>query len=214
MTRTPTKVWDWPTRLVHWLLVALVLFSWWSAETGHMDWHRYSGYTLLGVVVFRFYWGFVGSQTARFANFVKGPRAILQYVRTSASANGFGHNPLGALSVVALLVLLLTQVGLGLFAVDIDGIESGPLSNLVSFETGRLLAKRHAILFDVLLAMMALHVVAICFYLLVKRDDLVRPMIVGTKYLSVDRCDDSISAPLWRVFVGIALAVAVVWVIV
>src|SRR5262249_5537036 len=119
-------IWDWPTRLVHWLLVALVFFSWGAAEYQHMDLHRYSGYTILGLLVFRLYWGIAGSETARFANFVKGPRAVADYLRSKTKS--IGHNPLGALSVVALLTLLVAQVALGLFSVDVDGLESGPLS--------------------------------------------------------------------------------------
>jgi cytochrome b len=208
------KVWDWPTRLVHWLLVALVLLSWWSAKTGHMDYHRYSGYTLLGVLMFRLYWGFFGGHTARFTQFVKGPSAIMAYLRAAPVIKSIGHNPLGALSVLVLLVLLLTQAGLGLFSVDIDGIESGPLSNLVTFDTGRILAKRHALMFNVLLAVIALHVVAIFFYLFVKRDNLIRPMIVGKKLLPSDATPTSISTPLLRVVVGLLLAAIVVWAVV
>ncbi len=223
------KIWDWPTRLVHWLLVALVAFSWWSAENHEMEYHRYSGYALLGVVVFRVYWGFVGSATARFTQFVKGPRAVFSYLRSlrasrfdsepsayspQPTAFRIGHNPLGALSVLALLVLLLTQVGLGLFAVDIDGIESGPLSHLVSFETGRILASRHEAVFNILLAFIVLHVAAILFYLIVKRDNLIRPMIVGKKLLPLDVQPVAVSAPLSQVAIGVALATAVVWIIV
>src|SRR5215831_5391412 len=89
-------VWDWPTRLVHWLLVALVSFSWGSAEYEHMDLHRYSGYTILGLLVFRLYWGFFGSATARFKNFVKGPSTIANYTRSlfsSSAPSAFSLQP-------------------------------------------------------------------------------------------------------------------------
>jgi len=221
------KIWDLPTRLVHWLLVALVAFSWWSAENHEMEYHRYSGYVLLGVLVFRLYWGFFGSATARFAQFVKGPRAVIAYIKsTRASSSGptayspqstthrIGHNPLGALSVIVLLLLLFTQVGLGLFAVDVDGIESGPLSYLVSFDTGRILADRHEAVFNILLGFIVLHLVAILFYYFFKRDNLIRPMITGSKTAPPDVQVVSVSAPLLRVVIGIALAAATVWVIV
>src|ERR1700726_3554826 len=135
--RPRVRVWDGFTRLVHWLLVVLMGVSWWTAGHHHMDYHRYSGYALLGVLSFRLYWGVFGSTTARFAHFVKGPRSIWRYLRSKARHVTPGHNPLGALSVLALLGLLLAQVTLGLFSVDVDGIESGPLSHWVSFETGR-----------------------------------------------------------------------------
>jgi cytochrome b len=118
------RVWDGPTRIVHWLLVACISVSWWSAASQHMDYHRYSGYVLLGLLAFRVYWGFFGSSTARFAHFVKGPESIWRYLRSNAVHAGPGHNPLGALSVLCLLGLLLSQVGLGLFSVDVDGLES------------------------------------------------------------------------------------------
>ncbi|MES1262768.1 MAG: cytochrome b/b6 domain-containing protein, partial [Peristeroidobacter soli] len=137
-----TRVWDLPTRLTHWLFVIGLGVSWWTAETGRLEWHRWSGYALLALVSFRLYWGFVGSSTARFRNFVRGPRAIAAYLR-DGNGTSIGHNPLGALSVLALLGLLLAQIVLGLFAVDVDGIESGPLSLYVSFETGRACAEWH-----------------------------------------------------------------------
>src|SRR5262245_14041998 len=121
---TNVPIWDAAIRIVHWLLVALVAFSWWSAENGELEYHRYSGYAVLGLLLFRIYWGFVGTDTARFANFVKGPRAIIAYVRQLSSRVAAhepaapGHNPLGAISVILLLLALVTQVGLGLFAVD------------------------------------------------------------------------------------------------
>jgi len=205
-------VWDWPTRLIHWLIVALVSFSWGSATYGHMDLHRYSGYSMLGLLVFRMYWGFFGSYTARFANFVKGPRAIADYLRSSVAT--IGHNPLGALSVVVLFAILIAQVSLGLFAVDVDGLESGPLSHFVSFDTGRAIAKVHRTLFNVLLTFIAMHVLAILFYLLFKRVNLIAPMFTGKKSVATDLAVDSSAAPLLRVAIGVALAAAIVWAVV
>src|SRR6188768_713072 len=119
-SRARIRVWDVPTRLTHWLFVLLVVFSWWTAETSRMEWHRWSGYTLLGLVIFRIYWGFAGGSTARFSEFVRGPRAIAGYLKGGWTEVP-GHNPLGALNVIALLGLLAAQVVLGLFAVDVDG---------------------------------------------------------------------------------------------
>lgn len=177
-------VWDVPVRLVHWALVGCLAFSWYSAEQGLMDWHRRSGYAVLALLLFRILWGLVGSSTARFANFLKGPSVIWNYSRTLGArqrSDSVGHNPLGALSVVALLLLLAAQVGTGLFAVDIDGIESGPLSDRVSFDTGRWLAGLHELSFTALQIIVALHICAVLFYLFYKRDNLIGPMITGKR---------------------------------
>ena len=106
-------VWDLPTRIFHWLLVVLLGFSWWSAENHHMDWHRISGIIVFGLIVFRILWGLFGTSTARFSQFLKGPRTVWSYVRPSGSARtvAIGHNPLGGWSVIAMLLLLCVQVG-------------------------------------------------------------------------------------------------------
>ena len=171
-------VWDRPVRAVHWLIVLLIPVSWYTAENELMDWHYRSGITILGLVVFRLIWGVIGSSTARFVGFVKGPRGVADYLR-GRSGHGLGHSPLGALSVVALLGMLSLQVGLGLFAADEDGLESGPLSHLVSQETGEAAKAWHELGWSVLLILIALHVAAILFYLFVKRRNLVRPMVTG-----------------------------------
>ena len=211
---TPVRLWDAPVRLVHWSIVVLVALSWWTAENNHLEWHRYSGYTLLGLLVVRVYWGFFGSPTARFASFVKGPRAILEYLKQGAGRAAVpGHNPLGALSVVALLLLLTTQVTLGLFAVDVDGIESGPLSHLVSFDIGRTCADIHETVFNVLLAFIALHIGAVVFYLLFRRQNLIASMIHGRRALPAGATERLSSASLPRFILGVALAGIIVWAI-
>lgn len=172
-------VWDLPLRLFHWSLVGLLAFSWWSAENYYMDWHRLSGQAVLFLIAFRLIWGVVGSGPARFAYFLKGPRSIRAYVSHGEVAT-VGHNPLGGWSVVAMLLALSVQVGTGLFAVDIDGIESGPLSHLVSFDQGRLASAIHGFAFNVLLGLIALHIVAILFYLIVRRRNLIGPMVTGS----------------------------------
>lgn len=173
------RVWDAPVRIVHWLLVLLIAVSWWTAEQEMMDWHYRSGLTILGLVVFRIVWGVIGSSTARFAGFVRGPRGIVDYLR-GRSEFVLGHNPLGALSVLALLAMVAVQVGLGLFAADEDGIDSGPLSHLIDGDLSEDIAGWHETGFKLLLALVALHVAAILFYLLVKRRNLVGPMVTGT----------------------------------
>jgi cytochrome b len=206
------KLWDGPTRIVHWALVALIGFAWWAGETHHMDWHRLAGYGVLGLLVFRLIWGFVGSGTARFSSFVKHPAATLAYVRTLPSrshADAHGHNPLGAWSVLAILTALVVQVVSGLFAVDIDGLESGPLSDRVSFDTGRSFAKWHHLSFTGLQILVALHLAAIIFYAVYKRADLVGPMVTGTGKFKGH--PDIAFAPLWRAALIAVVAVLVAW---
>jgi len=208
---TRVRVWDGFTRLTHWLLVVLMGASWWTARHHHMDYHRYSGYALLGVLIFRLYWGVFGSTTARFAHFVKGPRSIWFYLRSRTSHVAPGHNPLGALSVLALLGLLLAQVALGLFSVDVDGIESGPLSHWVSFETGRECSRLHQLGFGVLKAFIVLHIAAVVFYWIFKRENLVRPMITGSKGWRHGTLPHIEFVSARRALLGIALAAVLVW---
>jgi cytochrome b len=206
----PTPIWDLPLRITHWLFVACIAVSWWTAEQREMDWHRYSGYTLLGLLVFRLYWGFAGSSTARFSEFVRGPRAVIEYLRRKDHASVPGHSPLGGWSVMAMLVLMSAQVGLGLFVTDIDGLESGPLSHLVSFDASRTLAERHDQVFDVLLAFLGLHVAAVLFYVAVRRDDLLRAIFSGRKGRPAGSTS-MVRVPAWRIWPGVALAAVVVW---
>jgi len=207
---TEIRVWDWPVRLTHWLFVFCLAVSWWSAEQRAMDWHRYSGYALLGLLIFRIYWGFAGSSSARFSSFVRGPSNIAAYLRgTREHHRDAGHNPLGGWSVAAMLTLMLAQVLIGLFVSDVDGLESGPLSHLVSFELSRTLAESHEVVFNLILGLAALHIAAILFYLLAKRDNLIVAMLTG-KRRNV-RMSSMTPVPAWRVLPGIVLAIGIVW---
>jgi cytochrome b len=175
--RASTLVWDLPTRLVHWLLAALIAFSWWSVTYHHTDWHIWSGIAILTLLIFRLLWGFVGSSTARFATFIRGPRGIADYL--GGRWSGIGHNPLGAVSVMALLAVTAVQVGLGLVAQDEDGIYAGPLSRLVSSDASDRARAIHEWWFYVLLGFIVLHVAAVVFYRVVRGKRLTKPMITG-----------------------------------
>lgn len=178
------KLWDLPVRLVHWAIVLLIGGLWWSAEEGDLILHKQFGIAMLILVVFRLLWGLVGSSTARFAEFLRGPGPVLAYCRGLSGKTAepiVGHNPLGAWSATLLFALLAAQVALGLVAQDTDGIESGPLNHLVAYETAEWAREWHELFFNVLLAMIALHIVAIAFYLVVKRDNLVLPMLTGKR---------------------------------
>lgn len=185
MAGATVRIWDLPVRIGHWLVVALVAFSWLSAKQGWIGWHKFSGYAILSFVLFRIYWGFAGSSTARFSHFLKGPKVVGRYIRAFFSRSTYtaslGHNPLGGWSIVAMLLVLALQTGLGLFAIDEYGIEGGPLSSYVSFDTGRQIAGWHATVFNLLLFFIALHVAAIVIYFLFKRENLVAPMLTGSK---------------------------------
>lgn len=185
VTRERTRVWDVPARVVHWGLVVLIALSWYTAENRLMDYHRLSGYAILALVSFRIVWGFAGSSTARFSQFVSGPRAVGAYVATlhrrDARAETPGHNPLGAWSVLALLATILVQIVSGLFAVDIDGLESGPLSDRISFDQGRVFSDVHDVSFTMLQILVVAHLLAILFYLVYKRQNLLGSMITGSR---------------------------------
>ncbi len=209
------RVWDLPTRAFHWALVSMSLFAWGSAELGELAWHRRAGLAILGLLVFRLYWGFAGSSTARFHHFIRGPRAVIVYARRLHLRNPayhIGHNPLSGLGAVALLALLALQVALGLFAVDVDGLESGPLSHWVSFDVGRLAAETHEIVFGALAMLVTLHVSAIAFYAFYKRDNLLEAMLRGDRCVPETRTPAHL-APHWRVLPGLLLAGAAIWLI-
>lgn len=178
------RVWDLPVRLIHWIFAFLVPLSWWSAEYNYQITHTFSGYAVLALALLRIYWGIFGSTTARFGDFVRCPRTIWSYARQVLMRPGIasvGHNPMGALSVIVMLGLLLAQPALGLFAKDIDGLHSGPLSHLVGYGTGRFVAELHHLVFELLLIFIVLHLAAVAFYMLYKRDNIVSAMISGSK---------------------------------
>ena len=179
-------VWDLPTRLFHWALVGLIGFSWWSAENDELELHLYSGYAILTLLLFRLLWGLFGSSTARFANFLRGPAAVLSYLRDTKGWQAIGHTPIGALSVVALLGLIALQVSTGLFNSDDDGLNEGPLAPLVSADFSETAHEIHETVFNVLLAFIALHVAAILYYRLVLGKKLLGAMISGKAALDPD----------------------------
>lgn len=215
----PTRVWDLPTRLFHWSLVVLVLFNGitgqFAADLGS-DWmerHMLSGYAILALVLFRLLWGFIGNRHARFAGFVRGPRAVLDYLaslggRKPATAYQ-GHNPLGAWSVLAMLLALAVQVGSGLFLSDEDlGVEA-PLAKHVANRTIDLMSSVHEAVFWLLLALVTVHLCAIVFYRVAKGENLVRPMITGDKALA--GVEDARGGASWLGGLVLAIAAGAVW---
>lgn len=201
----PVRVWDWPTRLFHLALIVLFGVQWWSGKAERIEIHIAAGLTLLGLLIFRLIWGFLGGSTARFGNFLRGPHAVLAYLRGKGPPS-IGHNPLGGWSVMIMLVLLLVQAGLGLFASDEDAVDAGPLSDWVSFESAQRLLENHDTLFDILLVLIGLHVAAVAYYLL-RGDNLVTPMLSGRRPEAAG-AEPLRPAPAWRLVAAVAAAAA------
>lgn len=182
-------VWDLPVRLFHWVLVALMATSYFTGRAGG-DWmtvHFWSGYGIFTLLLFRILWGFTGSTTARFGHFVKGPAAAIAHLRELMGRErprDIGHNPLGAAMVVALLMAVLLQVMAGLFSADTDmGTVNGPLTSLVADKWIDRATDFHKFWINVLLLMVAVHVLAAITYLVWKRQNLIGPMVHGRKRL-------------------------------
>jgi cytochrome b len=219
--RVATPVWDLPLRLFHWSLVALVIGAVAAAKIGSDEalvWHERCGRAILVLVVFRLFWGVAGSPESRFAAFVRGPCAVLASVRELFRRDGAharGHNPLGGWAVIVMLVVLLAQAMLGLFAND-DATFEGPLAGRVSKATSDLLTGLHGTGEWVLYGVVGLHLSAIAWHALVKGDNLVMPMITGDKQLPVegteapDRRTVTGPAMLLRAAILLAIAAAIV----
>jgi cytochrome b len=207
------RIWDWPVRFVHWSLVLLMPALWWTAEHGQLLVHERLGYLAMALLLFRLAWGLVGGSTARLSGFVKGPRTIAVYLRGLFAKGAepiVGHNPLGGWSVAILLFLLVGVIGTGLFADDTDGLNPGPLNYLIQGELSGDMGHWHHLLFNVLLGFIALHLLAILFYALVKHENLVGPMLSGRREMAAPKIAPTF-APVWRSIAALALAVGLAW---
>ncbi|HWQ39824.1 MAG TPA: cytochrome b/b6 domain-containing protein [Burkholderiales bacterium] len=179
------QVWDLPVRLFHWALVLLLISQIVTASIGGnaMEYHKLGGYAILTLVLFRLAWGVLGTRHARFADFVRGPRAVVEYARVLLAGGHRaypGHNPLGGWSVMLMLASLLVQTGTGLFADD-EIMTTGPLEKYVTDDTASLLTAIHEINAAVLVALVVVHVAAVLYYLVGRKENLIRPMITGRK---------------------------------
>jgi cytochrome b len=183
MTNDKRLVWDLPLRLFHWLLVTSMIASYVTAKLGFdwMQWHFYLGYWTIGLLAFRILWGFFGPKHARFGSFIRNPSAIWLYMKSlfhRDSVRSIGHNPVGGLMVILMLVLVAVQATTGLFATD-DVVWAGPYNPSVSSSTASTLSSIHSINFNIILGVVCLHIAAIVFYGLYKRQNLVVPMLHG-----------------------------------
>ena len=203
------KVWDLPTRLFHWLLFVTVAAALWTGWLGGgwIDWHGRLGLAVLGLLAFRLVWGVIGSTYARFVEFAPTPGRLVAYLR--GHWRGAGHNPLGALSVFALLGYLSWQAGSGLFSND-DIAYKGPLAGLVSSATSDRLSGLHRQGLWIILALVTLHVTAIVVYAL-RRKNLVKPMVLGWKEVEDPSIASATGGKPWALVLALAIAAATVW---
>jgi len=200
---------------VHWSLPLLLAALWWTAHHEELDLHRTLGFVTLWLVLFRLLWGVFGSSTARFADFIKGPRTVVAYVRDLVAGRTepgvIGHNPLGGWSVAGMLTLLSVELGLGLFASDTDEeLYPGPLAKFISADQSAAASQWHHWVFNALLFLIGLHVAAIAFYAVMKRDNLVGPMVTGAKSVPAEGPVEPLTpASSARLVVALGLAAAV-----
>ena len=177
-------IWDVPVRISHWLLVILIPWSWYAVEVNDdLDTHMLLGYCIVTLLLFRIAWGFIGTRYARFSSLWFRLRDYLSAARSLFSrqtGNDAGHNPLGSLSVVVMLLLLTLQAVTGLFSND-EEYYFGPLSDNVSSHTASVLTRIHHVNFNILFGFILLHILAVVFYLIYKRQNLILPMITGRK---------------------------------
>jgi cytochrome b len=194
-------VWDLPLRLTHWALVVTVAGAWATHYAGArwFEWHERLGYASLVLVAFRIAWGFVGTRHARFASFLRGPHAVIAYLRRRDPVQEAGHNPLGGLSVIAMLALLLFQAVTGLFAND-EIANAGPMYGWISQQASNRITSLHEANSELLLVLIGLHLVAVAWYGLVRRQPLVQAMVTGRKPVPAEAAIDGSR-------VGLAIAI-------
>lgn len=188
------KVWDFPTRVFHWLLVIAVTICIYTSyhfsdfydfgalgSYSAMALHQYAGSLILALLLFRIIWGIMGASTARFSNFIKSPAAVFRYLKSAATATE-GHNPLGAFMVIALILTLLIQVITGLFLEDNTYMfTNAPFAHLIKGSLRTNLQLIHGDGRTVLLVLIGLHILAALFYLIIKRQNLIGTMITGMR---------------------------------
>jgi len=213
---TSKRVWDGPVRLTHWAMVLLLIALIATALIGGdaMDWHMRAGEAMLALVVFRIVWGFVGSPYARFSSFVRGPAQVAAYARSIVRPPRqfhIGHNPLGGWMVILLLLALLVQAGTGLFSND-DILTDGPLVRFITKDLSDAISSIHRKNAWIVVTLACFHIAAVLFYLLALRENLIRPMIAGSKdvpsaYVSAAHDGRSRSALAAVLFAACACAV-------
>jgi cytochrome b len=209
------KVWDLPVRLFHWAIVLLILAAWVTQYINRMDLHMWIGEGILTLLLFRIVWGFVGSDTARFTRFLRSPVAALRHLahlRRREPDREIGHNAAGGWMVLVMLALIGVQAGTGLFSND-DSDTEGPLMHLISKDRSDWLSHIHYLNFKAIEAVIVLHVLAIVAYAVLKRQNLVRPMVTGTKLMAEDAVAPRLVHPVWALVTLVLAFGVVVWVV-
>lgn len=185
------RLWDPLLRGFHWLLAVFVIAAWLLGNYGptNMKWHFWCGYAVTFLLAFRLIWGFVGPAPARFSSFLRGPKSVSGYLGhffLREPSYWPGHNPLGALSVIAMLAALVAQVLTGMMSESENFVDAGPLASYVSSATRGTARSFHQFGANLILILVLLHVAVILFYRVWKREDLVGPMIHGQKQIRED----------------------------
>jgi cytochrome b len=207
MRQSPQPLWDAPTRLFHWLIVCCLPLAWWSGDAQNYDIHQWTGYTVIVLVISRLAWGLVGSRHSRFSDFLVGPTKVLAYMR-GQGADSAGHNPLGGWSVLALLLVLLTQAVSGLFNSD-DVLFSGPLYSAASTGFRDTMGQIHEITFYILAGLVCPHILAVLYHQLGHKEKLLQAMIRGSAPGREGR-----AAPAswwWAVLIALVAALGLWW---
>jgi cytochrome b len=215
------KVWDLPIRIFHWSLVLLFIAAYVTNELGttYFQYHVWCGYSLIVLVCFRIIWGLVGTYHARFIHFVRNPITTLKYALSTlrgTEKHYTGHNPLGAVMVIVLLLGLLAQGFTGLFTND-EILNVGPLYAYISNDLSLQLTSLHRQLFYWILGAVALHIVAVLVHQFIKRDDIITPMFTGKKVKANDALEQ-VSIKSSRIILALSilvvLALVLTWVII
>ncbi len=176
-------IWDLPLRIFHWSFAFTILACWYTSEQeGEMvERHMQLGYVALTLIVFRILWGVIGPKHARFSQFIPSANTLINYLHPKKVSKATpGHNPLGALMVVLMIVLITLQAVSGLFIND-DIFSSGPYYGSIGNDLEKIMAFIHHNVFDFMIAAIALHIAAIAYYWRIKKQNLVLPMITGKK---------------------------------
>ncbi|NQZ20668.1 MAG: cytochrome b/b6 domain-containing protein [Colwellia sp.] len=216
----PALVWDLPLRVFHWLFAGTVIASWYTSDQDHdlIELHIQLGYFALGLIIFRLLWGVVGTKHARFISFVPKPKQLHHYIKNlkqNRAPASIGHNPLGSLMVILMIMLISLQAISGLFIND-DIYSSGPYNAIVTKDIEQVMAFLHHHVFDYMIGAIALHLLAIFYYVRIKKETLIVPMITGRKPAKHINDSDVIKhSKLWlAAFIIIMVTVFVYWLVV
>ena len=218
MTKNKRLIWDLPLRLFHWSFVLTFMGLWYTSEQGSdfIDIHMILGYVALGLLTFRILWGVIGPTHARFSQFIPSPKKLFNYLSNKDKGNQpAGHNPLGALMVILMIVLVSIQSISGLF-IDDDVFSAGPYNSVIPSDIEKIMSFLHHNTFDLTLIAIGLHIGAILYYAFIKKLNLVTPMITGKKDANlVDKAAEIPHSKLWRaLLLAIACVIFIYWLVV